>query len=77
MNTQQILARLNELETDLAELTKINDTQQIYKIVEIMEKHNKHPEILLYLKWQLGFLFGIAIIGLIGVIMAISIYTQL
>lgn len=77
MNTQEVLSRINELEKDLLELTKINDTQQIYKIIEIMEKYNKHPEILLYLKWSVGFLLAIASMGLIGVIMAISIYTRI
>jgi len=76
MNTQEVLSRINQLEKDLLELTKINDTQQIYKIVEIMEKYNKHPEILNYLKWQLGLLLGISI-GLIEIILIISIYIKL
>ncbi len=77
MNTQEVLTRINQLEKDLLELTKINDTQQIYKIVEIMEKYNKHQEILNYLKWQLGLLLGISVIGLIEIILIISIYIKL
>ena len=77
MNTAQILTRLNKLETDLVEINKIADTQQIHQIIEIMEKYNRHPEILAYLKWSVGFLLGIALIGLIGVILTISLCTHL
>lgn len=77
MKTKDILERIGQMEDDLTEIYEVADANQIAKIIETLEKYNKHPTIINYMKWNLGVMIALTSIGLTGLILAISVYFKL
>lgn len=77
MKTKDILERIGQMEDDLTEIHEVADANQIAKIIETLEKYNKHSIIISYMKWNLGVVIALTSIGLIGLILAISVYMKL
>jgi hypothetical protein len=76
MNTQHILNRIEQMESDLTEIYKISDATQVVKIIEVMEKYNRHPAIINYMKWSLGAIISLVVVGIMGLFLAFQVYAR-
>jgi hypothetical protein len=63
-----IVRRIDKLKDEITEIRQIADTQQISKIVQVMERHNLHPIIIKKMNTLKYYLIGLQIIGLLQII---------